>query len=151
MAQITSVYKCEKCGKVVEIVGLGDGELTCDNEPMVLQDPQDGPLGEKHIPIVERTKKGFLVKVSTVTHPMTPEHSIRWIQLEVDGILHRAQLLPTNKPEFEFEINSDSDKYIATAYCNVHGLWDNLSVVGDQPMIDDRIFSRTDFARYWRD
>jgi len=150
---IREFFKCEKGGRLVEIVvdNPSSGILECDELPMVLQLPHDGPGGEKHIPIVTKTERGYLVSVGGVPHPMSPEHYIQWIQLEVSGVLHRAQLLPSSEPSFEFEIGDQGDKYLATIYCNLHGLWDNLSSVNEVPVaIDDRGFKRTDPALYTR-
>ncbi len=38
--------------------------------------------GEKHLPVVERDGDKITVKVGSVFHPMTKEHSITWIFLE---------------------------------------------------------------------
>ena len=38
--------------------------------------------GEKHIPVVEKSGNKVTVKVGSIFHPMTQEHSITWIFLE---------------------------------------------------------------------
>jgi len=127
MDNIANIYKCDVCNKVVEIIGAGEGELYCDDKPMVLQLPKTGDGAvEKHIPIVEKTPKGYLVKVGSVAHPMEEAHYIQWIQLEVTGVLYRKNLQPGDKPEFEFVVEGEDNEIVATAYCNIHGLWNNL-------------------------
>ena len=37
MAEKNQIYKCEKCGMVVEVKEAGEGELVCCGEPMKLQ------------------------------------------------------------------------------------------------------------------
>jgi len=126
---ITEIYKCDICGKQVEVVAEGDGELIRDGEPMVYQKPKSGELGEKHIPIVTKTDRGYLVKVSSVTHPMLPEHFIQWIRFEIGGVVTHVQLSPSDNPEYEFVTDIESPDYIATEYCNIHGLWDTTSTL----------------------
>lgn len=37
MAEKNQIYKCEKCGMVVQVKKAGGGELVCCGEPMKLQ------------------------------------------------------------------------------------------------------------------
>jgi superoxide reductase len=109
---------------------------------------------EKHVPVIEcpdsvTADEMFEVKVSLgkeVAHPNTTEHHIRWIQLyfkpEADKFAYQVG-------NFEFcahgESTEGADKgpvytnhsataalkikkpgtLIATALCNIHGLWEN--------------------------
>lgn len=113
---------------------------------------------EKHVPVIECpeqvTKDSmFDVKVTLgkeVAHPNTTEHHIRWIQLyfkpEGDKFAYQVG-------NFEFTAHGEStegaDKgpvytnhsaatgmkimksgvLIATAFCNIHGLWENSKPV----------------------
>ena len=46
---------------------------------------------EKHIPVIERTANGVLVKVGSVPHPMEEKHYIEWIEVIADGkVMRRA-------------------------------------------------------------
>lgn len=76
---------------------------------------------EKHVPVIEKTEKGFLVKVGEVPHPMEEAHYIEFIELIADGVVYRAQLKPGDKPQAEFCV--DAEKVEAREYCNLHGLW----------------------------
>ena len=69
-------------------------------------------------------KNGILVKVGSIPHPMTQEHSIKFIQVEKDGVTYTRHLVPTDKPEAEFAIEY-SDDLIAREFCDLHGLWIN--------------------------
>jgi superoxide reductase len=119
------VYKCEICGNIVNILYAGGGELVCCGKPMVLQVENTIEASiEKHIPIVEETSSGVLIKVGETTHPMTDEHYIEWIEIITDdGKIYRQDLQPGQKPQAEFNIPKKG--VLVRAYCNLHGLWKN--------------------------
>ena len=122
MAKRSEVYKCEVCGNMVEVLHGGAGQLVCCGKPMKLMaENSTDAAQEKHVPVIEKTEDGFIVKVGSVAHPMLEEHYIEWIQLLVDGRVCRAYLKPGNAPEARFWIKGD--KVSARGYCNVHGLW----------------------------
>jgi superoxide reductase len=122
MAQLFQVYKCMKCGNIVEVLHAGAGELVCCGEPMKLlkENTSDGAK-EKHVPVIEKTVDGYKVKVGSVAHPSTPEHYIEWIELVADGVSHRAFLKPGDAPEALFTVKAKTVE--AREYCNLHGLW----------------------------
>ncbi|MEA2016754.1 MAG: desulfoferrodoxin [Actinomycetota bacterium] len=122
MTERFQIYKCGKCGNIVEVLHEGDGELVCCGQPMKLykENTVDAAL-EKHVPVVEKTEDGFKVKIGSVAHPMVSEHYIEWIELIVDGISYRKFLNPGDDPEAEFCVKGDN--VTAREYCNVHGLW----------------------------
>ena len=123
MAELYQIYKCNKCGHVVEVFHAGAGTLVCCGEPMQLLEPKSQDIGsEKHVPIVEKTKTGVRVKVGSVPHPMDENHYIEWILLVAEGIAYRKCLKPGDKPEAEFCAKS-TGMLIVRAYCNIHGLW----------------------------
>jgi superoxide reductase len=123
MTKLREIYKCEICGNIVEIVHTGGGSLVCCNEEMkLLEEKTDDSANEKHVPYIQKTMSGILVKIGQKQdHPMTEEHYIEWIQVIADGVAYRKFLKPGNKPEAEFSI--EADNVIAREYCNVHGLW----------------------------
>jgi superoxide reductase len=123
MAERMQVYKCEKCGNIVELLHGGVGELVCCGEPMKLyQENTVDAAREKHVPVVEKTADGFKVTVGSAAHPMTEEHHIEWIQVIADdGTVYRKFLKPEGEPEAVFCI--DADRVTAREYCNLHGLW----------------------------
>jgi superoxide reductase len=76
---------------------------------------------EKHVPVVERTASGILVKVGSVPHPMEEKHYIEWIEVIAEGKVMRAHLKPGMKPEAEFPCKADV--FTVRELCNIHGLW----------------------------
>jgi superoxide reductase len=113
---------------------------------------------EKHVPVIEcpdEVGSGdvFDVKVSLgqeVAHPNTTEHHIRWIQLyfkpqgdkfayQVGNFEFTAHGESTDGPDkgpvytnhavtATMKINQPGT-LVATAFCNIHGLWENASSV----------------------
>ena len=116
------IYKCEQCGKIVEVLHEGDGTLVCCGEPMkrTLENTVDAAV-EKHVPVVEAIDGGFKVTVGQVPHPMVEDHWIEWIELTAGAKTYRAFLDPGDAPEASFLVEADSPQ--ARAYCNQHGLW----------------------------
>ncbi|HUT54699.1 MAG TPA: desulfoferrodoxin [bacterium] len=122
MAELLQVYKCSKCGNIVELVHAGVGELVCCGEPMkLLAENTTDAAKEKHVPVIEKTANGYKVKVGSVPHPMEEKHYIEWVELIADGKAYRKFLKPGDKPEAEFCV--DARKITAREYCNLHGLW----------------------------
>lgn len=122
MTKKQQIFKCEICGNIVEVLHAGVGQLVCCNRPMTIikENTEDAAL-EKHVPIIERTGDGILVKVGSVAHPMEDGHYIEWIQLIADGKAYREFLSSNQEPQAFFKI--DADTVTAYAYCNLHGLW----------------------------
>jgi superoxide reductase len=123
MAKFRGIYKCEICGNIVEVLHDGDGALVCCGEEMKeMEEKTEDSSVEKHVPFIEKTANGVLVKVGqNQDHPMIEEHFIEWIQVIADGAAYRKVLKPGDKPEAEFEVKAN--KINAREYCNVHGLW----------------------------
>lgn len=122
MVERLQVYRCAKCGNIVEVLHGGVGTLVCCGEPMMLL--QEGVVDaarEKHVPVVERMAGGFKVKVGSVNHPMEEKHYIEWIEVIADGRVYRRFLKPGEAPEAVFLIEASS--VTAREYCNLHGLW----------------------------
>ncbi|HOX91289.1 MAG TPA: desulfoferrodoxin [Spirochaetales bacterium] len=122
MTELNQIYKCEKCGNIVEVVHASQGELWCCGQAMKLfkENTSDGAK-EKHVPVLERIAKGWRVTVGAVAHPMEDKHFIEWIELIADGTVYRAYLKPGDKPEAEFCV--EASRVSAREYCNLHGLW----------------------------
>lgn len=122
MTKRLEIYKCEKCGNIVEVLHEGFGQLVCCGEPMKLHEENTVDAArEKHVPVVEKTDGGIRVKVGSVPHPMEDKHYIEWIELIVDGKVYREFLKPGQAPEAEFRISGG--ELSVREYCNVHGLW----------------------------
>lgn len=122
MAAQLDIFKCDKCGNVVELLHSGGGALFCCNAPMVyLAENTVDAAQEKHVPVIEKTESGYLVKVGSVAHPMTDEHLIMWIELVADDVVHRKFLAPGDAPQATFDVKAD--KVTAREHCNLHGVW----------------------------
>lgn len=122
MIQMRQVYKCEVCGNMVEVIHNSGGTLVCcgQNMTLVTENTQDAAV-EKHIPVVEKTENGVLVKIGAVPHPMLDSHYIEWIEVQTENKVYRTYLKPGQKPEAEFMISEEIT--VVREYCNVHGLW----------------------------
>ena len=122
MAERLQVYKCDKCGNIVEVLVGGKGELVCCGEPMkLLNENTVDAAQEKHVPVVEKIDGGYKVKVGSVAHPMEEKHFIQWIELVADGKSYTAFLKPGMAPEAVFMV--EADQVTAREYCNLHGHW----------------------------
>ncbi len=122
MAKLKEIYKCNVCGNIVEVIHAGVGELVCCGQPMQLLVEKSQEEGnEKHVPVIETTATGVIVKVGSVLHPMEEKHYIEWIELHTDGAVYRKFLQPAEKPEAEFCVTAKN--LSAREYCNIHGLW----------------------------
>jgi len=123
MTERMQLYKCNVCGNIVEVLNPGKGTLVCCNQPMELLKEKTEDLGlEKHVPVIEKTKEGVLVKVGSVPHPMEEKHFIQWIELIGKESSFIKFLKPGEKPEAEFKVNKENILF-AREYCNLHGLW----------------------------
>ena len=122
MTELNQIQRCNICSNITEVLHSGVGELVCCNQPMEMLKVHKVDEGfEKHVPVIEETKEGFLVKVGSIPHPMEDNHHITFIELLADGQVYRKHLKPGDKPEALFRI--EAAKVSAREYCNIHGLW----------------------------
>ncbi len=124
MAELHGIYKCSKCGNIVQVLHGEEPPVLCCGQPMdrLVENTVDAAV-EKHIPVIEKIEGGYLVKVGSVAHPMGSDHWIEWIELSSDDntFVQRKTLTPEDKPEVEFKTGAGN--VVARAYCNLHGLW----------------------------
>jgi superoxide reductase len=117
------IYKCQKCGNIVEVLHEGAGELVCCGQPMEKLAAKTADAGkEKHVPVIEKLADGFKVKIGSIPHPMEEKHYIEWIELLADGIAYRKFLKPGVAPEAVFSMKAATVS--AREHCNIHGLWE---------------------------
>ena len=121
------IFKCNVCGKVIEILNPGVPETICCGQPMQLMEEQTADWkGEKHVPkiTIDGNKVTVDVGVSAnMAHPMTDEHWIMWIELNCkDNCYKRKFLNPGDEPKATFVV-ADTEGIWAREYCNLHGLW----------------------------
>jgi superoxide reductase len=124
MIERSQIYRCEKCGNIVEILRAGTCVPSCCDQPMtaVAAGSVDASK-EKHVPVIERTATGYKVTVGSVLHPMEEKHYIEWIELKAGSLVMRKYLKPGDAPVAEFAVSAASVE--AREYCNLHGLWKN--------------------------
>ena len=124
MSKRNTIFKCQLCGNMVDLIHVGGGTLTCCGQAMTeMEENSADATTEKHVPFIEKTDKGYLVKVGeTVDHPMMEAHFIQWIELSTSKAVYRKYLSPTDAPQAEFNIG-DEEIIGAREYCNLHGLW----------------------------
>lgn len=124
MTKLFEVYKCNVCGNIVKVIHASEGTLVCCGQPMELLVEKTADQGkEKHVPVVEKTAKGILVKVGSVPHPMEEKHFIQWIEVRDGEQVYVHYFRPGEKPEAEFPVTNTGVK--VRELCNVHGLWTN--------------------------
>ena len=124
MTNLFEIYKCDVCKNIVEVVDSSDGILVCCDQNMKLLKPKTEDKGnEKHVPIIEKTDKGYKVIVGKVLHPMEDEHFIEWIELIEGKKSYQKFLKPKDQPIAFFE--TDAKEVIAREHCNIHGLWES--------------------------
>jgi superoxide reductase len=124
MTKLFEVYKCNVCGNITKVVHASGGTLVCCGQPMVLQQEKTADAGkEKHVPVVEKTATGIIVKIGSVPHPMEEKHYIEWVEVRTGENVYIRGFKPGEKPEAEFLVTDSNVK--VRAFCNVHGLWTN--------------------------
>ena len=119
----TRFYICEHCGNIVGKINDSGVPVVCCGEKMKpLEAGTVEASLEKHVPVV--TLDGDLVKVDigSAPHPMTEEHSIKWVYLKTECGGQRKNLAPGDAPFVTFALASDKPVAVY-AYCNLHGLW----------------------------
>jgi len=124
MTKLRDIYYCEICGNVVEILNEGQPSLVCCGEEMKLLEAQTQDSStEKHVPYIEDTNSGVIVKIGqNQEHPMLEKHYIKFIEVQTKDKVFRAELKPGMKPQAEFPIKK-SEIIVAREWCNIHGLW----------------------------
>jgi len=113
-----SVFKCSKCGNIVEVMHVGGGTLSCCGEAMKeLKENTTDAAQEKHVPV----RENITVKVGSVAHPMAEDHYIEWIEVINGDRVCRKFLKPGESPEADFDSAVPGATF--REYCNKHGLW----------------------------
>lgn len=110
---------------IVGVLQAKNGQtLTCEGEVMqeMTANTSEG-AAEKHLPVIEQNENEVIVKVGTIFHPMTEEHSIGWVYLETEKGGQRFILNPDEPPIAKFAIAKGDKPVAAYAYCNLHGFW----------------------------
>ena len=119
-----SVFLKSKEEVLYLVSGKKEGLQGCLKEGFTILDGSTAEgAGEKHLPVVEKNGNRITVKVGSVFHPMTQEHSIGWIFLETKLGGQLIRLRPDEEPVGEFILSDKDEAVAAYAYCNLHGFW----------------------------
>ena len=61
------IYRCEKCGNIVDVLHAAAGTLVCCGQDMkLLKEGEVDAATEKHVPVIEKIDGGYKVKVGDV-------------------------------------------------------------------------------------
>ena len=117
-------YKCDLCGKVIEILNDSTTPTICCSKEMkeLIPNTHEGAV-EKHVPTTRIEGNKIHVEVVEVLHPMSKEHLINFIVLQTNKSVYRKDLNPESKPIADFLLLEDEKPVAVFAYCNLHGLW----------------------------
>ena len=111
-------YRCEHCGSIVTFLQNSGVPVMCCGQTMTELVPgaSDG-ASEKHVPVVSAQGNEILVKVSSVEHPMLPEHHIVFIAIETAQGSQIKYLHPGEKPQARFALTVGYCFLAASAFC----------------------------------
>jgi len=116
-------FICEHCGNIVGLIHDAGVPMMCCGQKMTQLEPGTVEASaEKHIPVVAIDGNVVTVTVGSVAHPMTEEHSIRWVYVQTDRGGQRKCLAAGDEPVVRFAL-ADEQVTAVFAYCNLHGLW----------------------------
>ena len=112
-------YRSEDRSVLLELFGA---ENSIDGLKELKANTTDAAV-EKHVPIVTQEGNKITIAVSSVEHPMLPEHYIMGVYIETKngGQLHK--FAPGDKPKAVFTLTEGDEFITAYEYCNLHGLW----------------------------
>ena len=124
MIRKKAIYRCAKCGNIVESLWNGSPSLFCCGEEMKeLTANTTDAAKEKHVPVIERTGNKVTVKVGSVPHPMTKEHYILFVELLAGNTVLRHDFKEGDTVAEATFLVEENVPLQAREYCNLHGLW----------------------------
>lgn len=119
-----AVYKCLKCGNVVEVLWNSPAMVSCCGQEMTELVPNSTDAAkEKHVPVIERQGNKVTVKVGSVPHPMTKEHYITFIELVAGNDVLRHDFKEGDTVAEAVFYVDEKIPVVAREYCNLHGFW----------------------------
>lgn len=117
-------YKCEVCGKIIEVIyPKSVPTVCCDMEMKELKPCSTDGATEKHVPDVKIDGDTVTVCIGEKDHPMEDSHYIEWVSIETKQGSQCKSLKPGCKPKVCFKLTDDDEFVAAYAYCNIHDLW----------------------------
>ena len=126
MIEKKQIYKCAKCGNIIESLWDGKPDLICCGEVMKKLVPNTIDASkEKHVPVIVREGNKVTVKVGSAPHPMVPDHYILFVELLQGQKVYRHDFKQGDtKAEAVFCIEDNGQALTAREFCNLHGLWE---------------------------
>ncbi|MDR1410224.1 MAG: desulfoferrodoxin [Oscillospiraceae bacterium] len=117
-------FRCKHCGNLAGLIVNAGVPMICCGEKMqeLIPNTSDGAQ-EKHVPVVKVEGEKIVVEISSVEHPMLPEHHIQWIYLKTEQGGQRKELGRGQAPKAVFALAAEDKAVAAYEYCNLHGLW----------------------------
>ena len=116
MSEQFSIYRCNECDCMVEIIKPGNDAPSCCGKTMeALQyNTDEAGLSEKH----------SVVRVGGMGgHPMKKAHSIEWVEIISLCGAHHRRFLNTGDESESWFLPPVEHVMKARAYCGKHGLW----------------------------
>lgn len=118
------VFRCKVCGKVILMMHETKVPTMCCGQEMEEEVANvTEAASEKHLPVCEVEGQNIEVKVGDVAHPMTEEHYITWIAIEMEDSIQIHYLQPEQEPKTTFVVAANQTVKKVYAYCNLHHLW----------------------------
>ncbi|MGI6072148.1 MAG: desulfoferrodoxin family protein [Lachnospiraceae bacterium] len=119
----TKFYICRICGNLIRMINDTGVPVVCCGQKMEALAPNTvDASGEKHLPVATVENGTVNVNVSSVDHPMIPEHFIEWIYVQTENGGQLRELKPGDAPRASFCLG-DEKAVAVYAYCNLHDLW----------------------------
>lgn len=117
-------YHCNVCGKTIAVLSMEAIPTVCCGQQMEELSPgtTDG-AAEKHVPVITGDADQVRIMVGSIPHPMSEEHSIKWIGLRTAKGFQFKELHPKDMPAADFKLTEGDLPEGAFAYCDLHGLW----------------------------
>lgn len=126
MSEQFSIYRCNECGCMIEIIKPGKDTPSCCGKAMeTLEYNTDEAVQKKHtLFVVGDSDNHSIVRVGGMGgHPMKKDHAIEWVEIiSFCGAHHRRFLEADDEPESWF-LPPVEHVMKARAYCGKHGLW----------------------------
>ncbi|MGI6727500.1 MAG: desulfoferrodoxin family protein [Anaerovoracaceae bacterium] len=124
MCEKSRFFICKHCGNIIGMIKSSGVPIICCGEPMeeLIANTTEAS-NEKHIPVVETEGNKVTVSIGSVSHPMSAEHHIAWVYLQIDSGGQRKCLKVDTEPKVSFRLCEGDTLVSAYAYCNLHGLW----------------------------
>ena len=112
------LIRCNKCGKILNVIKNSSSETICCGEPMVeIKANSVDAAFEKHVPNYEVNGDKIIVRVN---HVMDEDHYIEWVAMNSKDRFEKVMFKPGDEPVAEFAYIPGSTIY---SYCNKHSLW----------------------------